>query len=318
MLNAINIMLFEDPVRSIMIVNMNQLRSFYTAAKLNSISKAAQVLMVTPPAITMHIKRLEENIGIRLIVRDGNSIRLTSTGEGVLKRAELIFQEIHEMEGFLEDISTGRSGELRVGCPETPLKNLMPLIETFKKTYPGIRIILDQGTNADMVKSIGDHRNELAVIRYRPNNSRLKIKVIWKEEVVLIASPRSVHVSSSEISVSRLSQVPFVLRRDGSAIREVVLEYLRRFKVTPFVAVESASIALLKELVRQDNGIGFIERDAVEEELKQGTLKSVRILEGSPVIEFGIGYRNRKELSPPAWAFLRLLDKLGGLSPFLK
>jgi DNA-binding transcriptional LysR family regulator len=156
---------------------MNQLRAFYAAAISGSITKAADVLMVTPPAITMQIKQFEETVGIRLLVRDGNSIRLTDTGMDVFKRAGKIFQEIHEMEGFLEDVSTGKSGELRIGCPETPLKRLMPLIASFKKTYPGIRVILDQGTNTEMVKSIGDHRNELAVIRYRPYNSRLKTKV---------------------------------------------------------------------------------------------------------------------------------------------
>ena len=147
-----------------MIVNMNQLRSFYTAAKLNSIAKAAQALMVTPPAITQHIKRFEESIGIRLLVREAHSIRLTSTGEGVMQRAEKIFQEIHEMEGYLEDISAGKSGDLRVGCPEAPLQHLAPLIEAFRKSHPGVKIILDQGTNAEMVKSIVDHRNELAGI----------------------------------------------------------------------------------------------------------------------------------------------------------
>jgi DNA-binding transcriptional LysR family regulator len=292
-----------------MILNMNQLRAFYAAAKSGSITKAADVLMVTPPAITMQIKQFEETVGIRLLVRDGNAIRLTDAGIAVCKRADKIFQEIHEMEGFLEDVSTSKSGELRVGCPETPMKRLIPLIASFKKTYPGIRIILDQGTNAEMVKSIGDHRNELAVIRYRPNNSRLKTKVIWKEEVVLIASSQSIHLPGSEISVMQLSDIPLILRREGSAVREVVLEYLRKFRVTPQVAMESASISLLKEFVNQDNGVGFIEKDAVEEELKNGTLRPINILEGSPVIEFGIGYRNRKDLSPPAWAFLRLLDK---------
>jgi DNA-binding transcriptional LysR family regulator len=292
-----------------MILNMNQLRAFYTAAKTGSITKAADELMVTPPAITMQIKQFEETVRIRLLVRDGNVIRLTDAGVAVCKRAEKIFQDIHEMEGFLEDVSTSKTGELRVGCPETPMKRLIPLITSFKKTYPGIRIILDQGTNAEMVKSIGDHRNELAVIRYRPNNSRLKTKVIWKEDVVLVASPKSIHLPSSEISVMQLSEVPLILRREGSAVREVVLEYLRKFKVNPLVAMESASISLLKEFVHQDNGVGFVEKDAVEEELKKGTLKPVRILEGSPAIEFGIGYRNRKDLSPPAWAFLRLLDK---------
>jgi DNA-binding transcriptional LysR family regulator len=265
--------------------------------------------MVTPPAITIQVKQLEETIGIRLLVRDGNSIRLTDAGVSVFERAEKIFHEIHEMEGFLEDIATGKSGELRIGCPEIPLKRLMPVIEAFKKTYPGIRIIIDQGSNADMVKSVQDHRNELAVIRYRPTNSRLKTKVIWTDEVGLIGSPKSIHVSASEISVTQLSEIPLILRREGSAVREVALEHLRKFKVTPLIAMESSSVNLLKEFVLRDKGVGFVERDAVNEELKKGALLAVRVLEGSPAIEFGIGYRNRKDLSPPAWAFLRLLDK---------
>jgi DNA-binding transcriptional LysR family regulator len=160
-----------------------------------------------------------------------------------------------------------------------------------------------------MVKSVEDHRNELAVIRYRPTNSRLKTKVIWTDEVVLIGSPKSVHLSASEISVTQLSEIPLILRREGSAVREVALEHLRKFKVTPLIAMESSSVNLLKEFVMRDKGVGFVERDAVNEELQKGTLLAVRVLEGSPAIEFGIGYRNRKDLSPPAWAFLRLLDK---------
>ena len=292
-----------------MIVNMNQLRSFYTAAKLSSIAKAAQQLMVTPPAITNHIKRFEEKIGIRLLVRDGNSIRLTSTGQGVLQKAEQIFREVHEMEGYLEDISSGKSGELRIGCPEAPLRNLLPMIEVFRETHPGVKVIFDQGSNTEMIKSIADHRNELAVIRYRPNNSKLKTKVLWQEEVVLIAAPKSAHWPGSTISVTQLSQIPLVLRGEGSAVREVVLEYLRRFKVTPQIAVESVSTPLLKELVRHDSGLGFVQRGVVEDELKDGTLRLVQIVEGHPIIESGIAYAGRRELSPAAWAFLRLLDK---------
>lgn len=301
-----------------MILNMNQLRCFYMAASLKSISRAAQALMVTPPAITLQIKQFEETIGIRLLVRDGNSIRLTDAGTIVFKRAEKIFRDIHEMEGILEDMATGKSGELRIGCPEIPLKRLMPMIEDFRKHYPGIRVILDQGSNADMVKSVEDHRNELAVIRYRPATSKLKIKVIWRDEVVLICAPSTVNVSSHEISITQLSGIPLVIRREGSAVREVVLEYLRKFGVTPLIAMESTSVNLLKQFVRQDNGLGFVERDAVAEDLQEGVLQSVRILEGSPSIEFGIGYRNRNDLSPAAWAFLRLLDKSVHLLSVLK
>jgi len=299
------------------ILNLNQLRSFYTAARMGSISRAAEQLMVTPPAVTMQVKQLEEAVGIRLLVREGNAVRLTHSGEELFKRAEKVFQGIRDMEGFLEDASRGKSGELRIGSPETPGQYLMPnLVAEFKKTYPGIKIILDQGTNAEMIKSIDDHRNELAVISHRTGRSRLKVKVIGRQEVILIASPSSQHLSGREVSVMQLSEVPLILMREGSAIREIVLEYLRRFKVNPSVTMESSSVSLLKKLVRRDSGVAFVERDAAREELKKGSLKVVRILEGSPVIEFGIGYRNRRDLSPAAWAFLRMLDTARDLKPF--
>ncbi len=302
-----------------MILNLNQLRSFYTAAKMGSVSRAAEQLMVTPPAVTMQVKQLEETVGIRLLVREGNSVRLTDSGEELFRRAEKVFQGIREMEGFLEDTSRGKSGALRIGSPETPGQYLIPsLVAEFKKTYPGIKVVLDQGTNAEMIKSIEDHRNELAIISHKPGRSRLKVKVIGRHEVILIAAPSSQHLSGREISVMQLAEVPLILTREGSAIREAALEYLRRFKVNPSVTVESSSVSLLKKLVRRDSGVGFVERDAAREELKKGSLKIVRILEGSPVIEFGIGYRNRRDLSPAAWAFLRMVDMSRDLKPFYK
>lgn len=78
------------------------------------LSGAAHALMVTPPAITIQVKQLGETIGIRLLVRDGNSIRLTDAGLSVFKRAEKIFQEIHEMEGFLEDMAASHAHDRSV------------------------------------------------------------------------------------------------------------------------------------------------------------------------------------------------------------
>jgi DNA-binding transcriptional LysR family regulator len=109
--------------------------------------------------------------------------------------------------------------------------------------------------------------------------------------------------------------MPLILPKEGSATRDVVFEYLRRFKVTPTVTLESASVGLIKELVSQDDGVSFLVRIAVQEDLKNKTLKSVRILEGSPTMEYGIGYLKRASLSPGAWAFLRLLDKLDDIVP---
>ena len=84
-------------------------------------------------------------------------------------KAERVFQEIHETEAFLEDISTGKRGELRMGCPEMSSAHPVPrLIAQFKKAYPGIKIVVDQGLDAEIIKSVEDRRNELVVVWNRP------------------------------------------------------------------------------------------------------------------------------------------------------
>lgn len=300
-----------------MILNMNQLRAFHTAAMLKSITQAAQELMVTPPAISMQIKQLEENLEIRLMFRQGNSIRLTEVGESVFQKAATIFDQIRELENYLEDISRAKSGELKIGCPQTPAKYIMPtLIAQFNETYPGIRISVDQGLTAEMITNLLSHKNELALLRHRPEEKRVKVKVIGSEEVVLVAAAQSRHIAAGEISITQISSIPAILPKEGSGMRDVIIEYLNLFKVVPNIVMESGSIALIKEMIRQDTGVSFLEKYAVKEELQGGVFKVIPILEGSPSIQFGIGYLQRKSLSPAAWAFLRMLAKQENLRFF--
>lgn len=296
-----------------MILNINQLRAFHTAAKLRSVTLAAKELMVTPPAISMLVKQFEESFDVKLMYRDGNSIQLTDLGKSLFKKCNRIFKQIKDMEDFLGDITTTKLGVLRIGCPQTHAKYLMPpLIAEFKKSYPGIKIVLDQGNSSEMRKSILDHKNELAVVRYRSKEKRLKVKIIGREELILIAAPESKYAPRDEISVTQLSTIPLILPREGSATREVILEYFKKFKVTPLIAMESENIDLIKELVSQDDGVSLLVRVGVKDDLKNKRLRAIRILAGSPTLEYGIGYQKRPSLSPGAWAFLRLLDRMDG------
>ena len=78
-----------------------------------------------------------------------------------------------------EDVSTSRAGELRIGCPQTPAKFIMPrLISRFQEAYPGIRILLDQGTSSELAMKILNHEVDLAFVRYRPEEKRFKTKIM--------------------------------------------------------------------------------------------------------------------------------------------
>jgi DNA-binding transcriptional LysR family regulator len=293
-----------------MALNVNQLRSFYTAAKAESISKAAEELMVTPAAITSQVKQLEEDLGLRLLFRSGNAMRLTESGAAVFEKAREIFEDLHRLERLIADISKGRSGELRIGCSETAAIYVMPkLITTFQSHYPGIKVIIDRGITSEMVKSVLDHKNELVMARYQPDDKRLKMRLMGRKEISLVAAFKSAHLPQDGISITELNKVPLIAPIKGSATRDIIVEHLRRFKVSPRVVIETASIALTKKLVQQDKGVAFMYRDEVAEDLPKKRLREVHIVECSPCIEYGIGYLTRKNLSEASLAFLRMIDK---------
>jgi DNA-binding transcriptional LysR family regulator len=293
-----------------MALNVNQLRSFYVAAKWKSITKAAEELMVTPAAVTSQVKQLEESLGLRLLFRSGNLMRVTDSGAAVFAKIRKVFEDLDHLELFIEDISKGKSGELRIGCSETAAMDVMPkLITAFQSHYPGIKVIVDRGTTSEMVKSVLDHKNELVVARYRPDDKRLKMRLMGRKEISFIAAYKSARLPRDRISIAALNKVPLIAPIKGSATREIIDEELKKFKVSPRVVIETASFALTKKLVQQDEGIGFLCRDEIGDELLKKRLREIRLLECSPSIEYGIGYLNRKNLSEASLAFIRMIDR---------
>jgi DNA-binding transcriptional LysR family regulator len=293
-----------------MALSVNQLRSFYLAAKWGSVTKAAAELMVTPAAITSQVKQLEENIGLKLLFRSGNSMRLTDSGLEVFGKIRKIFEDIEHLEIFISDISKGKSGELRVGCSETAAIYVMPrLIAAFQHAYPGIKAIIDRGTTYEMLKSLLDRKNELVVAHYRPDDKRLRMRFMGRKEITLIAANKSALLPQDSTSITELNKIPLIAPVKGSAIRDILSKYLRQCKVSPRIVMETASIALTKRLVQQDEGVGFVCREGVNEELSRRRLREIHILEGLPSIDYGVGYLNRKDLSEASLAFIRVIEK---------
>jgi DNA-binding transcriptional LysR family regulator len=297
-------------------LNLNQLRSFYTAAKTRSITRAAAELSVTPGAVTLQIKQLEENTGVRLLLRTGNSMQLTEAGAEVYKRAQNIFEQIENVEKFIEDIGDRKSGILIIGCSETASISVVPpLIKEFKKNYPGIKTVIDRGTTKDMIQSLLDRKTELVVVRYGTTDNRLKMQYMGKKEIIMVAAMKSVLVPKDMILPEELNDIPIILPIKGSATREIVSEHLKKFCVSPKVVMESSSIPFIKEFTRDDEVVSFFCKDVVLNELSEGILKEVRISGCTPFIDYGIAYLSRSELSQAALAFLKTVKKLKDDTP---
>lgn len=293
-----------------MYLNFNQLRSFYFAAKLSSISQAAKNLMVTPAAVTMQIKQLEADLGFNLMYREGRYIKLTEQGKGALQKAESVFREIQLLEDFLEEISKSRSGELRIGCHEVPAKYIMPqLIDMFNQRHPNIKVIMELGKTSVMLNKIQKHEIPLALVVISQSHPKFLVKPVIKDEIILIAAKSSKIIPGNEISISDLQSLPLIMPEKDSGLVQRVNSHLKNFNITPNVIMEIGSLDILKGFVMKDKALGFVEIFAVRDQLKNKQFKKIKIKEGSPTIEFGIGYLKERRLSPITQAFLNMLDE---------
>lgn len=292
-------------------LNMNQLRSFYTAAKCGSVTAAASELMVTPAAITSQVKLLEESIGLKLLFRSGNSMRLTDSGNEVYEKIKKIFEMIDQLEVFISNISKGKTGKLRIGCSETAAIYVIPgLLAVFQMEYPEIRVIIDRGTTDEMIKSLMDRKIDLLVAHYRTDEKRFKMRYMGKKKISLVAAVQSTHLKQDTMSITDLEQVALIIPAKGSATRKIINDYLQQHGVKPKIVMETSSIALTKTLVQRDEGVSFVCRQGVDEEIEQKKLKEIHVQEIVPDIPYGIGYLNRNDLSEASLAFIRTFEKV--------
>jgi DNA-binding transcriptional LysR family regulator len=299
-----------------MILNMNQLRVFYTVATMGSMTLAAEALMVTPQAVSKQLKVLEDFLEVKLLYSEGRTIKLTSIGSEMYEMSKEVFDRVGEIEKYIEDLSSLKAGVLRVGYSPTTAKYIMPqVIGLFKKDYPEIKIIQQQGFPKEMIKDVLDRKIEIAVIGRVPDIQREKLnfKAFKHRPLTLIASPK--YPIADEIPVNTLATTPIFMPPEGSSTRAAVSEYFNKYKLAPNVVFESPNVDIEKELVRQGKGLCFVPDVTVREELKNETFKSIRIMEGHPEVRRVIIYPKGKSLSPAAQAFLRVLDKLDEIDP---
>ena len=291
-------------------INLNQLRAFFIAAKEKSITKAAEALYVTQPAVTMQIKSLERSLEIKLFRKHGKSIELTVAGNVLFDYAEKIFEIVEEVEYVLKGYADSTHGALSIGTTRSFARYLMPgLLSRFQKRFPKVKIILKEGSSQEIADGVQDFIYDVGVICRLPYKARLKVIPYRKEEFCLVVSPQHKFSNYEEVSLCQLKNEPIIIRENGSGSRYAILSLLSSHDVNPTILLESASIEFIKEYVIKGQGISFLYKPDIMLDVTQGILKPVPIKEGLIFVQTDTVFPRDVDLSPPAKAFLQLIEE---------
>jgi len=301
----------EDGSTGKTMINLNQLRVFYHAAKNLNYTVAAGELFITQPAVTAQMKAFEEYCHLKLFKKKGRNLFLTDEGRALYGYAEKIFKYEKEIENAIEDMHELKRGVLSLGTTKAYARYFMPLMLTnFHESYPDIKIQLNEGSSLDMTHSLLDFKNEVAVIAKAEDLPGVTFSPFSKEEMAVIVAPGHRLARKKPVSFIELAKEPFIMKENGSGTRKLVEQSFANANCEPYILMETSNTEFIKELVQRGDGISMVVKEAVALELREKKLAQIPLRNPQVYLNVSIAYLKDQPLSPPAKAFVETLRRL--------
>jgi len=288
---------------------------FIEVAATLSFSKAAEILFISQPAISKHMKALEAFYKTTLFERKGNAIQLTKGGHLLLAR----LKEAKKIQDQLEfELSTLKDqlkakGQLKLGASTTVALYIIPkILSAFHQKYPEVKISLLNRNTDTITKALLDQDIDIGIVEGKKKNSAILYQPFITDEVVAVCSAKSPIAKKRTLTVQEITNYPVVLREQGSGTLAALKYNLEKngIKLSDLkVSVRLAGTEALKNFLREDNCLGFLPRGSVLKELRDGDLVAIKIEKFQIIRDFFFIQRhgtNNNELNK---AFIRFCKK---------
>lgn len=285
------------------------LKVFLTVATERSFSRAGEKLLRTQPAISIAIQRLESDLKEKLIDRTGRELLLTDAGKVVLDYARRFQHLESDLENALRELKDNYAGRLSIGANESMSLYLIQHIEKYRRIFPKVKIQVRRSESSKLPSQLLDGELELGVISYDPGDDHLLSEVIYTDRLTLIVSPEHRFANRPEIAIAELDMETFIAHNVMSPYREAVLREFQRYKVPINMDVEMPTIETIRRLVQDNEGVAFLPRMCVEQEIKQNLLREIKVRELNLERKIRLVYPARRALSHAAKAFLEVVKK---------
>ncbi|POB09479.1 LysR family transcriptional regulator [Sulfobacillus sp. hq2] len=296
----------EDEV----LINLHQLRVFREVARRMSFSRAAEEMILSQPAVSMHIKHLEETMGMPLFEKVGRQIYLTEAGTQLLEYSQRVFAVLQETREAMDALQGGDAGRLRVAADTTAGVYVVPeYLGIFRQKFARVDINLDVTNRKTAIERLLSREADLAVIGKFPHEAELEAIPFLVNELVVIAWPDHPLAHHENIPLNALADETFLIREEGSGTRATMEQFFDESGVRPRIGMEVASNSAIKRAVVHGLGLAIVPRRAIELELRTQQLVVLNV-QGFPRVRYWhvVQLRDRM-LPPPAVHFKALLLK---------
>ena len=264
-------------------VFLGQLQAFLEIARLGNVTRAADTLFMTQPALTSRLKRLEEEIGATLLVRDRKGARLTDAGRAFLPYAERAVATMTDAQRIVLDVTRSGTGELAAAATPTLSMYLLPsVIGRLASANPTVRLSFHSAASEEILEMVLQGHVEFGLARSL-QHPEIENVPLYEEEYVLVADPRHRLSGSDRITTDELGRETLITMFRSASFREFVDAILRPAGSAQGGTIDVDNSEAGKRLVSECLGVGLVPRTAVERELAAGTLRQLDVEELPPM-----------------------------------
>lgn len=290
-------------------MNLHALRLFHAVAEQGGVTRAAEELLISQPAVTAQVRNLEKELGFALLAPKGRGVLLTDGGHMVAAYAKRLFSLEREIESGIREYKAGFSGVLRIVATYLPANLLLPeWLARYKQEHPQVEVVLTTYNSREAVEHLLNYDAEVAVYgggwEEQPG---LEWEELLEDELWFIV-PTGHPYAGKEIPLSEMMKVPFILREEGSSTRERLFSLCRALNVSPpKVGLQFNGVNEAVRAVIAGYGANFISSMAVRDYVERGEVARVFVKGLTLMNPIAVCTRKHEVLSPAAEAFVGLI-----------
>jgi DNA-binding transcriptional LysR family regulator len=293
---------------------LNQIEAFVEVSRAGSISRAAERLGVTQPALTGRIQGLEASLSARLFVRGRTGARLTEAGRTLLPYAERALIALDRGRELVAQVAGGEAGRLAIGAAPAVSTYVLPaMLRQFQARHPDVQLSVRSGHSEEVLEMV--LREEVEIGLMRPiRHPDVESTPLYEDELVLVVNAGHPFAAAGAVAMAAMATEHLILFDRTSSYHELTSSIMREAGIRPRGTIEVDNIDAAKRMIEEGLGVALLPRTAVGPELADGRLREVAISDMAPVRRRIVVVR-RRDAGAPSTVVAAFLSTLKELRP---
>src|SRR5208282_3418238 len=287
-------------------MDFDQLTTFLEVVKLRSFSRAGQKVFRSQSAVSAQIRQLEQEYGEKLLDRSAKTVRLTPAGEILYEYATQLISLRQESQRAVADHGSNPRGVLLIGANEATCLYVLPdIFAEYHRLHPSVQISVYRNFSRKILENVDEGRVDVGIVTLPVKSPRLKVHVIFRDRLVLMASPQNPLAKHKTVRVRDIAAQPLIFPRTGYT-RQLLDKMFRPYRGRLLVSMELPSVGMIKRFVAAGLGVSLISASFAREEERAGEVRLIEIEGIERWRELGLVYRRDRSLPRAATAFIEL------------